>query len=155
MNVFRSNGRYKSVSVSVSVSQSKSKRNHRTEELIQKTIAHILKKEVQDSRLSSVTITGVDLSPDFKQATVFFTLLEATQSTLKKATQKLKRSESAIKKAEEAFAKATGFFRVQLSKQAELRHTPQLSFKYDLTAIAAARISDLLSGDQGSGIKDR
>lgn len=108
----------------------KSKRNHRAEELIQQTIAQVLRREIQDARLSSVTVTGVDLSPDFKQATVFFSLLEP--------------SVTAIRDAETAFKKAAGFFRVSLSKQAEFRHTPQLTFKYDTSVEEGARISDLL-----------
>lgn len=108
----------------------KSKRNHRGEELIQHIIAQTLQREVQDARLSQVTITGVDLSPDFKQATVYFSLLKPT--------------ETLIKDAQTAFKKASAFFRVCLSKQTELRHTPQLTFKYDTSIADATRISDLL-----------
>ncbi|MCX7125729.1 MAG: 30S ribosome-binding factor RbfA, partial [Gammaproteobacteria bacterium] len=93
----------------------KSKRTHRTAELIQQIVAMALIKEVSDPRLSAVTITGVDLSPDFKQAVVFFSMLEPT--------------DEAIKAAETAFQKATGFFRLHLSRSTELRHTPKLFFR--------------------------
>ena len=108
----------------------KSKRTHRTAELIQKIIALALLKEVSDPRLTSVTVTGVDLSPDFKQAIVFFSMLDP--------------KEDAIKSAEKAFLKAAGFFRVLLSRSTELRHTPKLFFRYDPTLVNAERISDLL-----------
>lgn len=108
----------------------KSKRIYRAAELIQKIIAGLLLREVSDPRLSKVTITGVDLSPDFNNATIFFSLLDPT--------------DQAIKDAENAFKKAVGFFRINLSKQTELRHTPQLLFKYDFSIVTGERISDLL-----------
>ena len=108
----------------------KSKRNHRTEELIQHIIAQLLLRDVHDPRLSKVTITGVDLSPDFKNATIFFSCLDPT--------------DVALKNAQKAFEKAVSFFRVHLSKQTELRHTPQLSFKYDTSLVDGERISKLL-----------
>ncbi|MCX7120870.1 MAG: 30S ribosome-binding factor RbfA [Gammaproteobacteria bacterium] len=108
----------------------KSKRTHRTAELIQQIVALALLKEVSDPRLAKITITGVDLSPDFKQAIVFFSMLDPT--------------EESIKLAEVAFQKATGFFRLLLSRSTELRHTPKLFFRYDITLVNAERISDLL-----------
>lgn len=112
------------------MSAAKSKRNHRAEELIQQAIANVLRRDVQDQRLSFVTITGVDLSPDFKQAIVFFSLLDPKPLLMREA--------------ENAFKKAAGFFRASLAKQVELRHTPNLVFRYDPSVETGARISDLL-----------
>lgn len=110
----------------------KSKRTHRTAELIQKIIALALLKETSDPRLTNVTITGVDLAPDFTQALVFFSMLDPTKE--------------AIYSADKAFKKAEGFFRGVLSRSTELRYTPKLFFRYDPTLINAERISDLLKG---------
>ena len=41
--------------------------------------------------------------------------------------------------------KASGFFRSNLSKTLNLRHTPTLSFIYDTAPNTGARIDDLLS----------
>ena len=109
----------------------KSKRNNRLAELIQSVIARLLIKEVFDPRLSSVTITGVDVSPDGRNAIVFFSLLDPTDVN--------------IKSAEKAFEKASGFFRFQLSRETELRHTPKLIFKYDASLMVGERVSQLLS----------
>lgn len=116
------------------MSVTKSKRNNRVAELIQTTIAQLLQKEVSDPRFKTVTITAVDLSPDGKNAIVFFSLLEATLDN--------------IQSAEKAFKKAAGFFRLQLSRLTELRHTPQLIFKYDASLANAERISRLINGGQ-------
>ena len=108
----------------------KKTRNYRMAELIQQVIATVLQKEVHDPRLNTVNITGVDLSPNYQSATVFFTLLDP--------------SEKNIKEAESAFQKAKGFFRLQLSRETTLRYTPQLTFQYDRAIDQGERISKLL-----------
>lgn len=108
----------------------KSKRTGRMAELIQSVIARLLIKDVRDPRMSSATITGVDLAPDFGCVTVFFTILDATPK--------------AIKTAEKTFEKAGGYFRVQLSQLTELRYTPKITFKYDTSVMQAEYISRLL-----------
>lgn len=108
----------------------KSKRVYRIAELIQTVIAQLLKREVNDPRLSKVSITGVDLAPDYGRATVFFTSTDV--------------SAESIKSAQDAFNKAEGFFRIQLSKLTELRYTPKISFKFDASIMQAEHISALL-----------
>lgn len=109
----------------------KSKRVNRMAELIQTVIARLLQKEVNDPRLHSATITGVDLSPDGKRAIVYFSLLDATEENIKLASV--------------AFQKASGFFRFNLSRMTELRHTPQLSFHYDVSLMVAERVTRLIN----------
>ena len=109
----------------------KSKRVYRMAELIQSVVAQVLQKEVNDPRLQSVTITGVDLSPDGKRATVFFSLID--------------HADDKIKEAKQAFQKASGFFRFNLSRQTELRHTPILVFEYDASLMTAERVSRLIN----------
>jgi ribosome-binding factor A len=108
----------------------KSKRVYRMAELIQGIIAQLLRKEVNDPRLRFTTITGVDLSPDGKSATVFFSLLDNTDENIKLAKQ--------------AFQNAAGFFRLHLSRMTELRHTPHLHFEYDVSLVVGERVSHLL-----------
>ncbi|OGT26729.1 MAG: ribosome-binding factor A [Gammaproteobacteria bacterium RIFCSPLOWO2_02_FULL_42_14] len=112
------------------MSQIKTTRNYRIAELIQIVISDVLKKEVHDPRLSSANVTDVDLSPDSKNATVYFSLLHADEKN--------------ILAAEKAFEKANKFFRFQLSRMTELRHTPKLIFQYDRTIDTGERISRLL-----------
>lgn len=109
----------------------KSKRVHRMAELIQTIVAQLLQKEVNDPRLQSVTITGVDLSPDGKRATIFFSMIDHTDEN--------------IKSVKLAFEKASGFFRFNLSRQTELRHTPILTFHYDASLMTAERVSRLIN----------
>lgn len=109
---------------------SKSKRVNRVAELIQSVIARLLQREINDPRLQAATITGVDLSPDGKMAIVFFSLLDADAAR--------------IKETEKLFENASGYFRFQLSSLTELRHTPKLTFKYDVSLMNAERVSRLI-----------
>ena len=109
----------------------KSKRVNRMAELIQSIIARLLQKEVNDPRLQNATITGVDLSPDGKRATVYFSILDVNNDNIKLTTS--------------AFQKAAGFFRFNLSQQTELRHTPQLHFLYDASLMVAENVSRLIN----------
>lgn len=109
----------------------KSKRTYRVSELVQSTIARVLQKEVSDPRLQGVTITSVDISPDLKNATVFFSVFNADPDN--------------IRSIEAAFLKAAGFFRARLSQIVELRHTPKLTFKFDMVMVDAERVTQLLN----------
>ena len=44
--------------------------------LIQRELSDLLRREVRDPRVGMVTITAVDVSPDFSNAKVLFTCLE-------------------------------------------------------------------------------
>ncbi|WP_143796171.1 ribosome-binding factor A, partial [Oenococcus oeni] len=52
----------------------KSARLLRVEGTIQREISEILVKEVSDPRLKDVTITGIDMTPDFSIAYVYWTI---------------------------------------------------------------------------------
>ncbi len=109
----------------------KSKRVNRIAELIQSVIARLLQKEVSDPRLQFATITHVDLSPDGKRALIFFSLMDPTEENIKLANK--------------AFQSATGFIRLHLSRQTELRHTPQLHFHYDASLMVAENVTRLIN----------
>lgn len=108
----------------------KTKRVRRIAGLIQTVVAQALKKEVSDPRLANVTISGIDLAPDYGQAVLFFTLTDPNPEM--------------IKAAEIAFRKASGFFRFHVSQSTELRYTPQLFFKYDMSIVRAQQVQQLL-----------
>ena len=88
----------------------------------------LLKQETKDPRLKQVVITDVIVSPDMTSAKVFFSV-----------------DEDSLKIVMPLLNKASGFFRLSISKNLDLRHTPTLSFIYDKAPNTGARMDDLLS----------
>ena len=104
-------------------------RRQRVADFIHRQLATLLKKEVHDPRLVRISLTAVSISPDLKQAKIFYTFLENED---RKATQK-------------ALDKATGYLRCLLAEATKLRYIPQLQFSYDESLERAERIVSLIS----------
>ena len=110
------------------MAQQPSYRAERVNELMRRELVLLLKQETKDPRLKQVVITDVIVSRDLTSAKVFFSV-----------------DEDSIKIVASLLDKASGFFRSSLSISLDLRHTPTLSFIYDMTPNTGARIDDLLS----------
>ena len=95
---------------------------------IQRELSDLLARELRDPRVGMVTITSVDVSPDFSHAKVFFTLLG--KGRLEDTAHGLRR--------------AAGFLRSQLAKRIKLYTTPELRFEYDESVERGVRLSRLI-----------
>jgi len=91
-------------------------RADRVSGLIHEALSLLIQKSIKDPRLESVSITGIKMSPDLKQAKVYFVISE--QFTNKKD-------------ALAGFKKAKGFIKYTLAQKLELRYMPDLRFYYD------------------------
>jgi len=103
-------------------------RPQRVADQIQRELAEILRRELQDPRLGLVTITAVDAAPDLSHAVVYFTCLERVQAEA----------------AERTLRKAAGFLRSSLARRIKLYTTPELRFKYDESVERGAHLSQLI-----------
>lgn len=101
----------------------------RVADLIQATLAEILKKNAQDERFALVTITDVKVSPDFAIARIYISVLDDQHA----------------KETVAALNKAAKFLRYNLAHEIDLRVTPALKFFYDDTAARGDRISSLIN----------
>ncbi len=81
----------------------------------QEEISMIIFREVKDEDLKMVTITGVDTTSDLSISKVYYTTLNEEKKEL----------------ISEKLVKAAPFFRTELAKRVEIRHTPELKFIYD------------------------
>lgn len=92
-----------------------SSRPKRVAEAIKNELSILLLQKVADPRLSAALISRVVVTPDLKQAKIYFTVPAGTPSgpTLK------------------GMNRARGFFRSHLAKLLNLRYTPELLFFYD------------------------
>ena len=76
--------------------QRSSGRPQKLGDLIQRELSELVQRELRDPRVGMITITGVDVSPDFSHAKVFFTLLDT--KNLEEATQGLRRASGFLRK---------------------------------------------------------
>jgi len=101
----------------------------RVGEQIKKELSQILQYELKDPRIGFVTVTGVEVTNDLSQATVYLSVLgrdEQKEETLK------------------ALGRGQGFIRSEIGRRIRLRHTPELIFKFDTSIEYGSRIESLL-----------
>jgi ribosome-binding factor A len=103
-------------------------RPQRLGDLIQREVSELIRLELRDPRVSMLTITAVDVSPDMSHAKVFFTMLE--KERLEDTLHGLKRS--------------AGFLRSQLARRLGMYTTPELRFEYDESVERGDRLSRLI-----------
>jgi ribosome-binding factor A len=115
-------------------------RSLRVADQIQKDLSEILTFELKDPRVGLVTITEVQVTPDYAYARVFFTTLND--------------SEEAIKEILSGLEKANGFIRNQLSKRLHIHTLPQLRFEYDRSVVRGMALSDLIDQANSQRAKD-
>ena len=106
------------------------RRQRKVADLLHEEISQLIQFETQDPRLGFVTITGVDVSPDLRQARVYFTILD--------------NDEAGIKETLDGLNSAAPYFRHQMAQSLSLRHIPEFTFKYDTSLENALRIDRLL-----------
>jgi len=107
------------------------KRSDRVGSLIQKNVADILMKGINDPRLETTVITGVKMSDDLKYARIYFSISGDN-------------SEEKKKKVSEGFKSAHGYIRRSLASHLGLRYMPELQFSYDESFDYGSHIDKLL-----------
>jgi ribosome-binding factor A len=85
--------------------------------------------DLKDPRIGFVTVTGVETSPDLRQARVFVSVLG---------------SESKRKKTLAGLAAAHGLLQARLARELRMKRTPQLAFEYDPTVERGVRMTQLI-----------
>ena len=106
-------------------------RPQRVAEQIQRELAILMQRELNDPRVGMVTVSAVEVSRDLAYATVFVTFLGKEDSA------EIKESLAALKH-------ASGFLRSQLGRIIRMRLTPHLSFKYDESLTRGRHLSSLI-----------
>src|SRR5438876_10590247 len=93
--------------------------------------------ELKDPRIGFVTVTGVDTSPDLRQARVYVSVLGGER----------KRAQTLA-----GLAAAHGVLQSRIGRELRLKRTPQLTFEYDPSVERGVRttrlIDELVSDDE-------
>ncbi|WP_125572817.1 30S ribosome-binding factor RbfA [Levilactobacillus huananensis] len=103
----------------------------RLEQEIQREVTDILLKRVRDPRVDGVTVTGVEVTGDLQQATIYYSILSDKASSAEKTAEGLK--------------KATGLIRSELGSRLSIYKTPELMFEQDASVRYGSRIDELLN----------
>ena len=113
------------------------RRTERVAEEIRDVLARLLREEASDPRIGLVTLTRVDVAPDFSNARVHWSVLRA---------QPAQAGEGAEPDAGTAagLASAAGFLRRRLAHELSLRRTPELHFVHDPSLAEGAHTLALL-----------
>src|ERR687888_1643433 len=85
--------------------------------------------ELKDPRIGFVTVTGVDTSPDLRQARVYVSVLGSERK--REATLA-------------ALAAAHGVLQARLARELRMKRTPQLAFEYDPSVERGVRMTKLI-----------
>lgn len=105
-------------------------RARRVAERIAEETADILLKEVEDQRLSQISVMDVKVDRELAYATIYISsyLSDAEDEEILRALDG-----------------ARGFLRSKLASRIQLRSFPHLRFRMDTTSAQGARIDDLLA----------
>ena len=111
-------------------------RSFKVADQIQRDLAELI-RELKDPRIGMVTLEGVEVTPDYAHAKVFFSVLvgegEATQ---------------------EALNQSAGFLRNGLFKRLHIHTVPTLHFVFDRTQERASDMNALIARAVASRSKD-
>jgi ribosome-binding factor A len=104
-------------------------RARRLADRIKTVVAETVERGVKDPRLGFVTFTDARVTPDLREATLFYTVLG---------------DDTAHQDTAMALESAKGVLRAEIGKQCRLRFTPTLAFVADHVPENAGHIEDLV-----------
>jgi ribosome-binding factor A len=121
-------------------SKSIPKRGLRVADQIQRDLSEIIAFELKDPRVGMITITEVQITPDYAHAKVFFTMLSDDRE--------------AIANTVEGLRKASGYIRIQLGKRLSIHTLPELHFMHDTSTARGIEMSRLIDEANSTRAKD-
>jgi len=105
-------------------------RGLRVADQIQRDLSVIISAELKDPRVGMITLTEVQVTPDYAHAKVFFTTLRDTPDQIQSTLNCLN--------------KAAGFLRMHLGKVLHIHTLPQLHFVHDNSTMNGMAMSKLI-----------
>ena len=105
-------------------------RGLRVADQIQRDLSVIITAELKDPRVGMITLTEVQVTPDYAHAKVYFTSLRDTPEQIKVTLACL--------------TNAAGFLRMHLGKRLHIHTLPQLHFVHDMSTMNGMAMSKLI-----------
>jgi ribosome-binding factor A len=116
-----------------------SRRLLKAAEAIREVVGMAILADLQDPRIRDVTVTGVEVAPDMRQAKVYVSVM-GSQSKQNLSLQGLQ--------------SAAGFLQSKVAKRIDTRYTPKLTFVLDQGIKKQIEVSQILGrvlGEQSAG----
>lgn len=104
-------------------------RQRKLADRIKVIVAEMLERRIKDPRLGFITVTDVRITPDLRDATVFYTVLGDDEARAATAS---------------ALESAKGLLRSEVGKQTGVKFTPSLAFILDALPDNALHVEELL-----------
>ena len=98
-------------------------------EQIRRDLSELIRAEIRDPRVQQVSLTAVEVTPDYAHAKVYFTSMTG-QDGLDDILRGLRR--------------ASGFLRRELGRRVRIHTLPELHFQYDPSVENGNRLSSLI-----------
>jgi ribosome-binding factor A len=111
-------------------------RSHRVADQIQRDVAELV-RDLKDPRIGMVTISAVEVTPDYAHAKVFFSVLMGDAA-----------------ECQQALNDAAGFLRNSLFKRLKIHTVPTLHFQFDRTTERAADLTALINRANANRARD-
>jgi ribosome-binding factor A len=112
-------------------------RGFRVADQIQRDLAELIARELKDPRSGMVTIQGVEVTPDYAHAKIYFSVLNSDPEVTA-----------------EGLNQAAGFLRACLFKRLHIHTVPTLHFLIDRTPERAADMNALIAKAVSSRTKE-
>ena len=112
-------------------------RSFKVADQIQRDLTELIARELKDPRVGMVTIQGVEVTPDYAHAKVFFSVLIGDKN-----------------ECEIALNQAAGFLRNGLFKRLHIHTVPTLHFLFDRTTEKAADMNALIARAVATRVKE-
>ena len=103
-------------------------RGYRVADQIQRDLSELIARDFKDPRVGMVTLSAVEVSPDYAYAKIYFTVLAGDPM-----------------ETEDALNHAAGHLRNGLFKRLRIHTVPTLRFVFDETTERAARMDTLIA----------
>ena len=104
-------------------------RSQRVAEQILRDLADLVRRELKDPRVGFITLTDVEVTPDYAYAKVYFTAMDG---------------DARLPEILKGLQAAKGFLRRELGKRIRIHTLPDLSFHYDSSIDYGSRMSLLI-----------
>lgn len=104
-------------------------RQQKVESEMQRVLADVISRGVNDPRVGNVTVISVSVSPDMKNARIYYVPFA---------------SKNPVEQVQEGLERASGYLRGELARKLGLRHMPRLQFVFDTSIDRAARLTRLI-----------